>query len=145
MLEVTSINCGIVIDHINCGNGQKIFEKLNLGNVDFPVVLLMNVPSKKLGKKDIIKIENKIDLNLDMLGLIDSDITINIIENGNISKKMNVDIPKKVSGLFKCENPRCISNSDIYATPTFTLVNKNKNKIKYQCNYCDDFTYFNQR
>lgn len=140
MLTVTSIECGIVIDHISSGNGLKIFEKMNLGKVDFPVVLLMNVPSKKLGKKDIIKIQDKIDLDFTMLGLIDPNITINIIENDKIVEKKKVDIPERVKGLFKCDNPRCISNNDINATPTFTLVDKKT--CKYKCGYCDDFTYY---
>jgi aspartate carbamoyltransferase regulatory subunit len=140
MLTVNSIERGIVIDHIASGNGLKIFEKLKLSGVEFPVVLLMNVPSKKLGKKDIIKIQDKIDLDLTMLGLIDSDITINIIEDNKIVEKKKVELPEKVKGLFKCENPRCISNNDSYAIPTFTLVDKKK--VKYKCSYCDDFTYY---
>ncbi|EOC99746.1 aspartate carbamoyltransferase regulatory subunit [Caldisalinibacter kiritimatiensis] len=139
MLTVNSIKRGIVIDHIESGNGLKIFEKLKLADVEFPVVLLMNVPSEKLGKKDIIKIQDEIDLDLTMLGLIDPNITINIIEDDKIIEKKKVELPKKVKGLFKCDNPRCISNSDNYAVPTFTLVDKEK--VKYKCSYCDDFTY----
>ncbi len=140
MLTVNSIECGIVIDHISSGNGLKIFDKLNLSEVDFPVVLLMNVSSNKLGKKDIIKIQDKIDLDLTMLGLIDKNITINIIEDNNIISKKEIGLPKKVKGLFKCSNPRCISNNDAFAEPTFTLVDDKK--IKYKCEYCDDFTTY---
>lgn len=142
MLKVNSINCGIVIDHITAGNGMKIFEKLKLAEVDFPVVLLMNVPSNKYGKKDIIKIENKIDLDLTMLGLIDTNLTVNIIENNAIVNKMNVSIPEEVQGMFKCKNPRCISNFDEYVTPKFTLANKN-GKIIYRCSYCEELTSYN--
>lgn len=141
MLTVNSIGCGIVIDHISAGNGIKIFEKLKLGEVNFPVVLLMNVPSRKLGKKDIIKIENKIDLDLTMLGLIDPNITVNIIENDKIEKKMCVNIPNEVQGLFKCKNPRCISNFDEYITPKFELARKN-GKIYYRCSYCEELTSY---
>lgn len=141
MLRVNSINSGIVIDHIAAGLGLKIFEKLKLHEADFPVVLLMNVHSNRLGKKDIIKIENKINLDLTMLGLIDPNITINIIEDNERTKKMSVDIPKEVSGLFPCKNPRCVSNFDDYVTPTFQLAHAN-GKILYKCNYCDELTEY---
>ena len=141
MLKVNSINCGIVIDHITAGNGIKIFEKLKLEKADFPVVLLINVPSNKLGKKDIIKIENKIDVDLTMLGLIDPNITVNIIENDIIVNKMNINIPKEVQGLFKCKNPRCVSNFDEYVSPKFQLANTN-GKIYYRCGYCEELTSY---
>ncbi|MEA4847394.1 MAG: aspartate carbamoyltransferase regulatory subunit [Clostridiaceae bacterium] len=141
MLTVNSINCGIVIDHITAGNGIKIFEKLKLGEVNFPVVLLINVPSNKLGRKDIIKIENKIDVDLTMLGLIDPGITVNIIENDKIVNKMDTNIPKEVQGLFKCKNPRCVSNSDVYVTPKFRLAHSN-GKIYYRCSYCEELTSY---
>lgn len=141
MLTVNSINCGIVIDHIAAGNGIKIFEKLKLDKVNFPVVLLINVPSSKYGKKDIIKIENKIDVDLTMLGLIDPNITVNIIENDRIVNKMNISIPEEVTGLFKCKNPRCVSNFDEYATPSFKLAHAN-GKIHYRCSYCEELTSY---
>ncbi len=139
MLKVDSINCGIVIDHITQGNGIKIFEKLKLGEVDYPVVLLMNVHSDNKGKKDIIKIENKIDVDLTMLGLIDPQITVNIIENGKIESKKKVNIPDEVTGLFRCKNPRCVTNFDEYAVPKFELANSDQ-KILYRCNYCEELT-----
>lgn len=141
MLTVNSINCGIVIDHITAGNGIKIFEKLKLGEVNFPVVLLINVSSSKLGRKDIIKIENKIDVDLTMLGLIDPGISVNIIENNKIVNKMNTNIPKEVQGLFKCKNPRCVSNFDEYANPKFQLAHSN-GKIHYKCSYCEELTTY---
>ncbi len=141
MLKVDSINCGIVIDHITPGNGIKIFEKLKLGNVDYPVVLLMNVHSANKVKKDIIKIENKIDIDLTMLGLIDPEITVNIIENAIIESKQKVKIPNEVTGLFRCKNPRCVTNFDEYAVPKFRLSNSNK-KILYRCNYCEELTSY---
>lgn len=141
MLNVNSINCGIVIDHITAGKGLKIFEKLKLGEADFPVVLLMNVPSNKLGRKDIIKIENRIDVDLTMLGLIDPDITVNIIENDKIVNKMNIKIPQEVQGLFKCKNPRCVSNFDEYVSPKFSLAHSN-GKILYKCDYCEELTSY---
>ncbi len=141
MLRVTSINSGIVIDHITAGLGLKIFEKLRLNEADFPVVLLMNVPSNRLGRKDIIKIENQINLDLTMLGLIDPNLTINVIENNERTRKLDVIIPKEVTGLFKCKNPRCVSNFDEYVSPLFSLANSN-GKILYKCNYCDEHTEY---
>lgn len=141
MLTVNSINYGIVIDHITAGNGIKIFDKLKLGEVNFPVVLLINVPSNKHGRKDIIKIENKIDVDLTMLGLIDPGITVNIIENNKIVDKMSISIPKEVQGLFKCKNPRCVSNFDEYITPKFRLARSN-GKIYYRCSYCEELTSY---
>jgi aspartate carbamoyltransferase regulatory subunit len=141
MLKVNSINCGIVIDHITVGKGMKIFEKLKLAEAEFPVVLLINVPSSKHGKKDIIKIENKIDVDLTMLGLIDPSLTVNIIEKDAIIKKMNVSIPEEVQGLFQCKNPRCVSNFDDYVTPKFKLAHRN-GKIRYRCSYCEELTSY---
>ncbi len=141
MLKVDSIHSGIVIDHITPGKGKKIFDKLNLGEVNYPVVLLRNVSSSKLGKKDIIKIENKIDVDMTMLGLIDPNITINIVEDDEIVKKMKVEIPNVVQGLFKCKNPRCISNSEENVKPLFRLV-KSNGTIEYCCEYCEEWTTY---
>lgn len=142
MLKVDSINYGIVIDHIAAGKGIKIFEKMKLAEVNYPVVLLINVPSDRMGKKDIIKIENKIDLDLTMLGLIDPNLSVNIIEDGKITRKMHVQLPEEVQGLFRCKNPRCITNSDDYAEPMFRYA-KTGGKIKYRCNYCEELTEYN--
>ncbi|KAB3534772.1 aspartate carbamoyltransferase regulatory subunit [Alkaliphilus pronyensis] len=140
MLKVAGIENGIVIDHITSGNGLKIFQKLNLDKLDTPVVLLMNVSSGKLGTKDIIKIQDNLDIDLTVLGLIDSNITINIIENEVIKEKKDIDIPKRVQGLFKCKNPRCITSIDDYAEAEFTLVPNGK--IQYRCNYCEELTEY---
>ena len=140
MLEVTSIKKGIVLDHITSGNGLKVFNKLMLDKVNYPVVLLMNVSSKQMNRKDIIKIENNIDIDLDFLGLIDHNITMNIIEENRIVQKKKVEIPKKVKGLFNCHNPRCITNFDDYVKPTFQLVSS-KN-LEYKCDYCEELTTY---
>jgi aspartate carbamoyltransferase regulatory subunit len=140
MLEVASIKKGIVLDHISSGNGLKIFNKLMLDQVDFPVVLLMNVSSKDMKRKDIIKIENSIDIDLDFLGLIDQNITVNVIENNKIVSKKKVNLPKKIKGLFSCHNPRCITNSDDYVKPTFQLVSEAS--MEYKCSYCEEITKY---
>ncbi|BEP30083.1 aspartate carbamoyltransferase regulatory subunit [Helicovermis profundi] len=141
MLEVKGIKEGIVIDHIKAGNGLKLFNLLMLEYINCPIVLVMNVDSKNLEKKDIIKIEDKFDLDLDKLGLIDSNITVNIIKNNKVIDKKNVTIPKKVKGTFKCSNPRCITNSDDYISPSFKLIDS-KGTPEYLCEYCEEITKY---
>ncbi len=140
MLKVTGIAKGIVIDHITAGKGLKIFQKLNLDKLPSPVVLLMNVSSERLGKKDIIKVQDHIDIDLAILGLIDQNITVNIIENEGIKEKIAVSIPQRVKGLFQCKNPRCITCEDQYAEAEFTLVPNGK--IQYRCSYCEELTEY---
>lgn len=141
MLEVKGIRNGIVIDHIPAGKGIKIFNKLFSNYADSSVVLLMNVNSQTLGKKDIIKIEDEYDFNLNILGLIDKNITVNIIKNNALHKKMKVKIPDKIKGFIECKNPRCVSHSDIWATPEFTFVSSN-GELKYSCSYCEEITKY---
>ena len=104
MISINSIKKGIVIDHISAGLGIEIFEYLKLQGADYTVALIMNAPSKKTGKKDIIKIENELHIDLRVLGLIDPNITINIIENENITKKIKLEIPTKVENVIFCKN-----------------------------------------
>lgn len=137
MLEITSIKDGIVIDHIKAGYGIKIFNYLNLKDVDYSVALIMNVFSNKLGKKDIIKIANKeIDVDFTVLGLIDPTITINIIEDEKIKEKLNLELPEKVEDVIKCKNPRCITSIEKYIPHVFYLIDKEK--VEYKCKYCDE-------
>jgi aspartate carbamoyltransferase regulatory subunit len=140
MMQVTGISEGIVLDHITQGNGLKIFSKLNLAALNHPVVLLMNVPSNLLGRKDIIKIQDLKDIDLAMIGLVDPSTTVNVIVGGEIVRKHKVGIPEEVKGLFKCSNPRCVTNSDTYAEPRFHLVD-DRNR-EYACEYCDETTRY---
>ncbi|MCG8539649.1 MAG: aspartate carbamoyltransferase regulatory subunit [Clostridia bacterium] len=140
MLEVKQIQNGIVIDHIKSGNGLKIFNKLELNKTNSPVVLLMNVESKLLGKKDIIKIENTFDVDLNLLGLIDENISINFIKDGKVIDKKKVVVPEEVTGLVTCKNPRCITNSDDYLKPTFNLMSREN--LEYKCSFCDEITKY---
>lgn len=135
MLKIDSISDGIVIDHIKAGLGIKIFEKLGLGDVDYTVALIMNASSRTYGKKDLIKIENNLDVDLTMLGLIDSSITINYIKNERIVKKLNLSLPKEVVNIIRCKNPRCITSIEKEIDNKFTLVDSNLGL--YKCNYCD--------
>lgn len=138
MINVSKLKKGIVIDHIESGHGSKIFKQLKLDELDDVVVLMRNVPSKKLGKKDLIKIETDLKLDFTVLGLVDPGVTINYIENGERKSKINLELPKKVVGILKCKNPRCITNYEKVQNIKFILVNQ-KNK-EYKCEYCDSIT-----
>lgn len=135
MLNINSIKKGIVIDHIHCGMGYEIFKLLNLDKVDYTVALIMNARSKKLGKKDMIKIENVLDIDLRILGVIDDNITINIIEDEMITKKINIKLPEYVENVLICDNPRCITSEERNIIHRFRLVDRSR-KL-YKCIYCD--------
>ena len=136
MLEITSIEKGIVIDHITAGYGIQVFNYLNLYKADYNVALIKNAYSTKMGKKDIIKINNVIDINYDFLGLIDPNATVNIIENGKTVKKVKLEVPEKVINIIHCKNPRCVTSVEHYFDHEFHLVDKKKRS--YRCAYCDD-------
>lgn len=141
MRLVNGIANGVVIDHITAGRGMTVYNKLKLEKLNCTTVLLLNVESKHLGHKDIIKIEDVLDVDTTVLGLIDPNITVNYIENGKLIKKDTVEVPKIVKNIFKCKNPRCITHTDEYALSTFTLKTQN-GVLQYQCNYCDEITVY---
>lgn len=136
MLTINSIKNGIVIDHIKAGEGIKIFNFLNLQDADFSVALIMNVQSEKCGKKDIIKIENVLDLDYEVLGLIDPNITIDIIQDESIKEKIKLKLPEKVENVIKCKNPRCVTSVEKYVDHIHYLVDEEARE--YRCHYCDD-------
>ncbi|HEY5575869.1 MAG TPA: aspartate carbamoyltransferase regulatory subunit [Clostridiaceae bacterium] len=136
MLRINSIKNGIVIDHIGAGLGIKIFQYLGLDKADYTVALIMNVESKKLGKKDIIKIENELDLDYTVLGLIDPNITVDIIKENVIREKIKLSLPEKVENVMKCKNPRCITSVEKYIPNIFHLVDHSAGE--YRCTYCDE-------
>lgn len=135
MLNINSISKGIVIDHIKPGYGIKIFEYLKLDKANFTVALIMNAISDKNGRKDIIKIENEIDIDLTMLGFMDANMTVNIIENEVITEKINLSLPDKVEGIIECKNPRCVTSNERGIVHKFKLLDENKGS--YKCEYCD--------
>ena len=135
MINVSKLKEGIVIDHIRAGHGYKIFQQLGLDRLDDVVVLMRNVDSVKMGKKDLIKIETDLSLNLDVLGLIDPNVTISYIQNGERVKKVHLTAPERVRGILACKNPRCITNQEPIADAVFYLVNAKANQ--YACEYCD--------
>lgn len=134
-MEINPINNGIVIDHIEAGKGMEVYNFLNLAELDCTVALIKNVPSKKTAKKDIIKIDASIELNLDVLGYIAPQATVNIIENGVIVKKSSVELPKTLKNVIKCKNPRCITSVEHGIDQVFKLVD-NDQRV-YRCIYCE--------
>ena len=134
-MTIDEIKNGIVIDHITAGKGMKIYNLLKLDELDCSVAFIKNAPSRKMGKKDIIKIDAAIDLNTDILGYIDPDITVNIIENGKNVEKKRIALPEKLTNVIKCKNPRCISGTEQELPHVFTLTDKEK-RI-YRCLYCE--------
>ncbi|MGY4706265.1 aspartate carbamoyltransferase regulatory subunit [Candidatus Bipolaricaulota sp. J31] len=136
MLKVDRIQVGIVLDHIRAGNGLRIFEELGLAGRECPVALLMNVPSTKLGTKDIIKVSGALDLDLTKLALLDPGITVNYIEGGRVVRKVKPGLPERVVGLIRCKNPRCITSTESYAPSIFTLVDRKAKR--YRCFYCGE-------
>lgn len=136
MLNIGGINQGIVIDHIKAGGAMKIYSYLDLENKDCSVAIIKNARSNKMGKKDIIKIEARLeDIDLDILGALDHQITIDVIENGVIIEKMNPKLPDRVNNVLKCKNPRCITSIEQGLVHSFKLTDRT-NGI-YRCVYCE--------
>ncbi|MCL2368886.1 MAG: aspartate carbamoyltransferase regulatory subunit [Oscillospiraceae bacterium] len=133
-MEVNSIENGIVIDHIRTGFGLKVLQYLNIDAGRGSVALLINVPSSKQGKKDIIKLENVESVDVDVLGLIDHNATVIYIKHAEIVDKVKLALPEKVTNFIRCKNPRCVTS--IEAVPhVFHLVD---DLGKYRCEYCDN-------
>lgn len=136
MLNVDTIKNGLVIDHIQAGLGWRVFNWLGLDKANFATALIMNASSGKTIKKDIIKIDNIINIDYSILGFIDSNITVNVIQDSKIVRKIKMELPPKVEGVISCKNPRCITVTENYVTPQFRLTNPQKKE--YRCIYCDD-------
>lgn len=135
MLQITSIKNGFMLDHIKEGMGVKIFRYLNLDKLGHQVALIINADSKKMGKKDIIKIENIEEINYTILGLLSPGITINEVRNEVIINKVKPELPENIEDILKCENPNCITSQENYIPHTFTLVDREKGS--YKCEYCE--------
>lgn len=135
MLNVDTIKNGLVIDHIKAGCGPQIFHWLGLDNANFTSALIMNVQSKKSERKDIIKIDNIINIDYSVLGYIDPNITVNIIKDEKIIRKIKMELPDRVEKVIHCKNPRCITATEAYVPQVFKLANRQK--AQYRCEYCD--------
>ena len=135
MLNVDTIKNGLVIDHIKAGFGPQIFHFLGLDKADFSCALIMNVPSKKSGKKDIIKIDAELNLDLDALGYIDPNVTINVVKDGVRVEKFHPQLPEKLTNIVHCKNPRCITSVEQEIPHIFKLTNRETGE--YRCIYCE--------
>ena len=135
MLKIDSLEKGVVIDHIEAGKSMDIYRYLNLDKLDCPVAVIKNVKSSRMGKKDIIKIEDAIHTDLEMLGFIDKHITVNIVDGGEIIRKMNITLPQRVVNIVKCKNPRCITAVEQELPHTFRLADEKRGT--YRCIYCE--------
>lgn len=134
-MNIDSIKNGIVIDHIKAGNGMKIYQFLKLDNLDCSVALIRNVQSSKMGKKDIIKIDCDIDVKMDILGYVDSGVTVDIIKDGVLIEKKKIGLPEKLVNIINCKNPRCITATEQELDNVFKLTDREK-KV-YRCIYCE--------
>ena len=134
-MNIDSIKNGIVIDHIQAKKGMEIYEALNLKDLDCSVAIITNAKSDKMERKDIIKIDKDIEINMDMIGFIEPNATINIVKNDKLVDKYNVKLPEKIVNLAKCQNPRCITSVEKDLDQIFILTDK-ENQV-YRCKYCE--------
>ena len=134
-MNIDGVSTGIVLDHIQAGRSMEIYEYLGLDKLQSCVAVIQNVRSGKYGKKDIIKIDELIDLNLDVLGYFDPNITVNYIRDGKLLEKKHLALPDKLTDVIRCKNPRCITSVEQGIVHVFKLVDKEK-KV-YRCAYCD--------
>ena len=134
-MNIDSIRNGIVIDHIASGSAMKLYELLGLDGLDCSVAILKNVPSKKKGKKDIIKIDADIDVNLDVIGFVDPEATVNVIKDSKLVEKKSISAPATLKNVIKCKNPRCITSVERDLDQVFVLTDKEK--MTYRCIYCE--------
>jgi len=132
---LSPIDNGIVLDHIKPGGGFEIYNILKLGELSCQVALILNAQSEKMGRKDIIKIAETIDLDLDVIGYIDPGVTVNFIKDGKVVKRTHLEAPEFVKGVIKCKNPRCITSTEQELQHMFKLTDREK-KV-YRCIYCE--------
>lgn len=137
MLNISGIKEGVVLDHIQAGKSMEIYRFLGLGKMDCTVAIIKNAKSSKMGRKDIIKIEGPLEaLDLNILGYIDHNITVNIIRDDKIVEKKMLSIPDKLVNVIHCKNPRCITSTEQELPHIFYLSDKEKEI--YRCRYCDE-------
>ena len=134
-MTIDSIKNGYVIDHIQAGKGMEIYELLHLNELDCQVAIITNAKSQKTGKKDIIKIDRDIPIDLETLGFIDYNITVNVVKDDKIIDKRKLNLPEKIVNVAKCKNPRCITSIERDLDQVFILTDK-ENQV-YRCKYCE--------
>ena len=137
MLNVGALETGFVMDHIKAGKAMTIYHDLKLDQLDCTVAIIKNAKSNKMGKKDIIKVECPVDeLDLGIVGFIDPNITVNVIENGEIVEKKKLELPQEIRNVIRCKNPRCITSIEQGLDQVFVLTDKQK--AVYRCKYCEE-------
>ena len=134
-MNVDAIKNGIVIDHIKSGQGMEIYRFLELDRLDCTVAIIKNASSKRMGRKDIIKIDTDEPIDISALGYIDSSLTVNIIKNGELASKFHPELPLKIVDIVLCKNPRCITSTEQELPHVFRLTDRNT--ATYRCIYCD--------
>ena len=134
-MNIDSIKNGIVIDHIEAGKGMEIYNLLRLDLLDCSVAIIKNASSSKMGRKDIIKIDAKIDLDMDILGYVAPTATVDIIAGGELCEKKKMTLPEKLTNVIFCKNPRCITTTEQELPNIFNLTNRDKRE--YRCVYCE--------
>ena len=134
-MKIDEIRNGIVIDHIRAGRSMEIYHFLHLEQLDCSVAIIKNVQSKKMGRKDIIKIDDYLDIDMNVLGYIDPEVTINIIKDGKRVEKRKPELPEKIENVLKCKNPRCITSVEPDIPHVFRLTER-ENRV-YRCIYCE--------
>ena len=132
---IDSIKNGIVIDHITAGKGMELYNILGLGEKDYTVALLQNVVSTKFGRKDIIKIDGVMEIDWDLVGYVDPNITVNVIRDGEQVEKRQLKLPETITGVIRCKNPRCITSIEQELQQVFKLTDREKRV--YRCLYCE--------
>ena len=132
-MQIDTIKNGIVIDHIAAGRAMQLYSMLGLNKLDCTVAIIKNVPSAKMGKKDIIKIDSAFDADLDVIGYVSPNVTVNVIRDGAIVEKKHIDLPEKLTNIIKCKNPRCITSTEANCEHIFKLSSSGK----YRCIYCN--------
>ena len=134
-MVIDAISNGIVLDHIKAGRSMELYHILNLDKLQCSVAVLKNVTSRKMGRKDIIKIDEIIDLNFDVLGYVDPGITVSIVRDGKLDHKFSVELPERVVNVIRCKNPRCITSTEQELPQIFKLTDR-ENRV-YRCIYCE--------
>ena len=137
-MNIDSIQNGVVLDHIQAGKSMDIYKYLHLDELDCSVAIIKNVRSDRMGKKDIIKIDSPMEVDLDVLGYIDANITVNVIRDGKRVAKKHVELPKKLVNIIHCKNPRCITMAEPQLDSIFLLSDAEKHT--YRCAYCETAT-----
>ncbi len=134
-MNIDSIHNGIVLDHIKAGKSMEIYKFLGLDSLDCSVAIIQNAVSRKQGRKDIIKIDSEMDIDLNVLGFIDPEITVNIIKDGVRVEKKHLTLPDTIRDVLMCKNPRCIPSVEQDLPHVFRLTDPKK--VVYRCMYCE--------